>query len=138
MLGAVGLLVLNDHLFKAIWPSALTGKVSDFAGALFFPILIQAALEIAQWLGGRYEGPNRLGLIAGVSITALLFLVSELSSEGASAIAGLASWLDPRDVGHTLTPDPSDLLALVMLAPSFLWGTARLAQTEQPTGPAAE
>lgn len=29
---ALGLLVVNDHLLKYATPSALTGKLSDFAG----------------------------------------------------------------------------------------------------------
>ncbi|MBN2007155.1 MAG: hypothetical protein JXA21_27640, partial [Anaerolineae bacterium] len=39
---AVGLLLLNDHVLKRAAPSALTGKLSDFAGLFFFPFLAAA------------------------------------------------------------------------------------------------
>ena len=42
----IGLLVLNDHLFKAVAPSWSTGKLSDLAGLFFFPFLLAAALGI--------------------------------------------------------------------------------------------
>src|SRR5690242_17575868 len=32
VLGAVAVLILNDHLLKARWPSWWTGKLSDVAG----------------------------------------------------------------------------------------------------------
>lgn len=49
-IAAIVLLAANDHLFKAWWPGAVTGKLSDIAGLAFFPLLLQAAWEIA---GGR-------------------------------------------------------------------------------------
>ena len=57
---AVVVLLLNDHLFKAAAPGLATGKASDFAGLLFFPLLLVAAWEVAIGLMGRWHGP-RLG-----------------------------------------------------------------------------
>ncbi|MBD3401932.1 hypothetical protein GF420_03475 [candidate division GN15 bacterium] len=37
---ALTLLILNDHLLKALWPSILTGKLSDFAGLFVFTVCI--------------------------------------------------------------------------------------------------
>jgi hypothetical protein len=49
-LAAIVLLVLNDHVLKAAAPGFVTGKLSDVAGMIFFPVMLAAALE---WLGAR-------------------------------------------------------------------------------------
>ncbi|MCC6617494.1 MAG: hypothetical protein IT341_00485 [Chloroflexi bacterium] len=36
VLGAIGLLLLNDHVLKTTTPGFVTGKLSDFAGLAFF------------------------------------------------------------------------------------------------------
>ena len=38
---AVLSLFLNDHVFKYAWPGVVTGKLSDVAGMIFFPLLLQ-------------------------------------------------------------------------------------------------
>ncbi len=49
-IGAVVLMLLNDHMFKQLWPSWWTGKLSDFAWVVFMPFLL--ALPLA-WLVPR-------------------------------------------------------------------------------------
>ncbi len=49
---AVAVLVLNDHVAKAIWPGPVTGIASDVAGLIVAPLVLQAAWEIGV-LGGR-------------------------------------------------------------------------------------
>jgi hypothetical protein len=46
-LGAVALLLLNDHVLKqaGLLPGWLTGKLSDVAGLFFFPILLFVAVD---------------------------------------------------------------------------------------------
>ena len=39
------LLALNDHYLKYAYPSWLTGKLSDFAGLIFFPILLDVIVR---------------------------------------------------------------------------------------------
>lgn len=41
---AVAILVVNDHVLKAVWPGFVTGKVSDFAGLFAFPLFFSAFL----------------------------------------------------------------------------------------------
>ena len=46
VLVAVALLVVNDHVLKSAAPGVVTGKLSDFAGLAFFPLLLAAAAEM--------------------------------------------------------------------------------------------
>src|SRR3990170_5839611 len=46
-LACIGLLLVNDHFLKRLYPSTLTGKLSDFAGLFFFPFLLTALLGLA-------------------------------------------------------------------------------------------
>lgn len=39
---ALGLLLANDHLLKALWPGWFTGKLSDFSGLFCFPLFFVA------------------------------------------------------------------------------------------------
>ena len=43
---AIAVLLVNDHLLKARYPSWLTGKLSDFAGLYFAPFLFIVALPL--------------------------------------------------------------------------------------------
>lgn len=124
---AIAVLIVNDHVFKAAWPGWWTGKLSDFAGALFFPLLIQAGIELSQWAAGRYRGPSRRVLFAGMAVTAALFLVTELSSAGADVVENVAALGNPVFAGSPrLTPDIGDLSALVVLAFAYRIGMARI------------
>ena len=38
---AIALLVVNDHVLKLACPGLVTGKLSDFAGLMFFPLCSQ-------------------------------------------------------------------------------------------------
>lgn len=124
---AIAVLVVNDHLFKSAWPGWWTGKLSDFAGALFFPLMIQGAVELTQKAGGKFREPGRGALVAGITVTAALFLVTELTPAGAALVAELTVRGGLIGTGTArLTPDPSDLLALVMLVVAYRAGMSRV------------
>ena len=55
-LGAVALLLLNDHVLKQAFPSILTGKLSDFAGLFFFPFLLAVLVGLTGWGAKRPRG----------------------------------------------------------------------------------
>lgn len=97
------LLVVNDHVLKHLYPGALTGKLSDFAGLFIAPALL------ALLLGVR----SKRGLIAcGVAVGAV-FSAINLSATAALLWDGaMSTLLLPF---HT-TVDPTDLLALPALA----------------------
>src|SRR5687768_14295575 len=39
-------LVFNDHVLKRVYPGALSGKLSDFAGVVLLPLFLHAACEV--------------------------------------------------------------------------------------------
>jgi hypothetical protein len=127
---AVVVLVLNDHFLKALAPGLLTGKLSDFAGLLFFPVLAVSAVEIGA-LGLHRGPPDRHRLVLGsVAATALAFGLVKTTSLGTAVFAwslGAAQWLvtagpvrgDGPHPAMVMT-DPGDLVALAALV-GTLW-----------------
>jgi hypothetical protein len=116
-LAAVVVLVVNDHLLKGagLLPGWLTGKLSDLAGLLFFPLFLTAAATALRWLAGRRDArltPRALHL--ALAATGLVFASIKLSPAVAAAVGAL--------------PDRTDLVALVMLVPAWALGRAELAR----------
>ncbi len=58
-LGAIAVLLLNDHVFKAVAPGLVTGKLSDIAGLVFFPLLLVAVAELALARAGTLARAGR-------------------------------------------------------------------------------
>jgi hypothetical protein len=131
---AIALLAINDHLLKAAWPGWWTGKLSDFAGLAFFPLLVAAAGELA----GLWRSPRQV-VVATIAITAAVgvgFALVKLSpAAGDLYRVGLAGLQWPVRAaialvrgGHApalgrvhLTADPTDLIALpALLMPVLL------------------
>ncbi|MFO0680664.1 MAG: hypothetical protein U0234_01375 [Sandaracinus sp.] len=104
-LGALALLVVNDHVLKGagLLPGWVTGKLSDLAGVVVAPVV----------LGALVRARSRRAKLAVHLAVALGMIATELSQPTADVLAaGL------RSVGLTgarLVADPSDLWALVLL-----------------------
>jgi hypothetical protein len=121
-LTALGVLLLNDHLLRRVWPSWFTGKIGDFAWLFFAPFVVAAVLA---WLiplrGARRE--KAVGLLA-FTLTGTVFAL-------AKAVPGVHVWLlhvAERLLGFpiSLRRDPTDLIALVVLVFSWrLWARRR-------------
>lgn len=150
-LAALLVLVANDHLGKQAFPGFLTGKLSDVAGMIFFPLLLATAW---RWSVGRRWQPRRseVVLLAAVLATAVVFtLVKTVPAAGDAYRFGLGSAQWPfrallawaRAEGTpTLRPvslvqDPTDLAALPALLvscwidnPEQAWGTIRARLTQ--------
>lgn len=113
------MLAINDHLLKGSgWmPGWLTGKLSDFAGLVFFPLLATAAVDVALCgaarLGARIDFSLRSykSWIA-IACTGVVFAALKLPT-GASAAAERAA----AAIGWSIEiiPDPTDLIALPAL-----------------------
>ena len=58
-LGAMAVLLINDHLLRRFWPSWVTGKLGDFAWLLFFPFALAWVLAFIL--------PRRERLVRGLS-----------------------------------------------------------------------
>lgn len=90
-IAAVAVLLLNDHVLKWQLDNAWTGKLSDIAGLVFFPLLVLALLE---WLG---TGPlrRRAHVALACGVTGLVFAAIKLlpaANLAYAEIAGLAQW----------------------------------------------
>jgi hypothetical protein len=104
------LLALNDHVLKGagLLPPVLTGKLSDVVGLLVAPLLLAALLRVRSW---------RPWVACHLAVGAV-FSAIQLSApiaDGWSALMGLVGF------AWVITRDPTDLLALPVLAAS-LWG----------------
>jgi len=123
---AIALLLINDHLFKQMWPSLVTGKLSDFAGLYFAPYVVLVAMFAIPF--GALEGrPFRVACIAYLAI-ATGFVALKVSEATAAPLLAAASGLGFPVV---ITADPTDLAALCMLPLSY---TAWSARVRQPAG----
>ncbi len=135
------LLVVNDHLLKATIPGWWTGKLSDFAGLAFFPLLLQASGETLLWALRRPWGPTRRALTLSLWATGLGFSGVQLVPTVQAAWVwglGILQWpiraLSTTASGHGMPPvvptlstaDPTDLLALPCLAIAWWVGRRRL------------
>ncbi len=104
VLAALATLLVNDHLLKGagVVPAAVTGKLSDVAGLLLFPVLLVAIARAACGiLGARIR--DRLLIHGAVLLTVVGFAALKLSPS-VNALAA-AAW------GHNVM-DASDLFAL--------------------------
>jgi hypothetical protein len=131
-LAALALLVVNDHALKA-WAAgtelaAVTGKLSDVAGLLFFPLLVTAGLDLALMLAARLGASvdfslRRWKLAAACGATLVLFTAIKVSPAAADAVARLLRQLG---VSAHIVVDPTDLVALPMVGVAWWLGRAEL------------
>ncbi len=117
---ALGILLINDNLLKGkgLVPNWATGKLSDFAFLVVAPVLLAVLLPCA--LRGRRL--VAIGTIAG------LFVAADLSASVSDKIVAVAAQLGMR---WRLWPDPSDLVALLVL-PVTDWLIRRSAAVQTP------
>lgn len=128
---AVSVLILNDHFLKFRFPSALTGKLSDFAGLFFFPLLLCAIWNLLRNVLRRLRESNPSSfsdltfrqLVIAILITDLIFVSVKLNP----AIARIyISLLDQIGFPSRVTHDPTDLMALITNAATYVFGRSRL------------
>ena len=144
-LASIGVLLLNDHWLKAAWSHPSTGKLSDVAGLIFFPLLLVAIIEVAQAGSRRYRGASHRLLVATVVATGLVFglvqlypPVTEAYRVALAALQRPALTLDlvlnsvaleawPRVAA---TPDASDLLAMPALLVAYALGSRAIDRSD--------
>jgi hypothetical protein len=140
---SLALLGVNDHLLKGsgLLPGWVTGKLSDVAGMIYFPLLLVTGLNLAGWLLGkattrppRWASPNLRQVTIACVATAVFFSAVQVSPAVkdvyARATALLSVWSDAPYA--TVTMDPTDVLA----APAVLiaWWQARRSLRRLPPG----
>jgi len=124
-LAAIALLIANDHVLKSRWPGFVTGKLSDVAGMIFFPlfafVVVRAAGRIA-----RRDFAARGALVACAAVTAIAFALVKTWAPARDAFEmalGAARWPigavrallageAPRFARAAIVMDASDLIAL--------------------------
>ena len=128
---AVAVLLLNDHWLKAAYGGWWTGKLSDVAGLAFFPLLLQAAWEVARFRPAIAPfAPSRRVLLAAAAATACTFSAIQtwaLATDAYRHGLGLLQWPfrvlvaiasglgTPGPLPVAVTADVTDLLALPAL-----------------------
>ena len=116
-IAALVVLVVNDHVLKSVARSGLTGKLSDLAGLVVFPLLLATLVELV-----RPRTDRRALVLASIAITAAGFGLAKTTDLGASlfgwslGVSQFVTTLGPLR-GAALAPasviaDPTDLLAL--------------------------
>lgn len=122
--------ILNDHLFKEMYGNALTGKLSDFAGVIVFPLIPVAGYELGcayRKIEPRFQ---RHVLFMSLGLTGMLMVGINLFEPCANVLRvglGAAQW-PFRCIGWMLrsgtvpplvpvfhTVDPTDLWSLMAL-----------------------
>ena len=124
-------LVVNDWLIKpSSAPRWLAGKLSDFAGLFAFPLVATAAFDLLLYalarLGVRVDFTlRRWKLATTIALTGGVFTAMKLSPDAAAWVARALGFVFGR---AAVEPDPTDLLALVMLAAAWWYGRGVIAR----------
>jgi len=98
---ATGVLLLNDHALKALWPGTITGKLSDVCWLIVAPVVVASVLAWART-------PARWARWASVISVGVAFVTLQLWPPLGDSYT---TWF-----GGKHTPDLTDLLALPALA----------------------
>lgn len=147
-LAALGLLLLNDHVLKQAWPGPVTGKLSDLAGLVLFPIVLVSGWELILALAGRWRRPSlrALGLTAMATATAFALMKTDpLGAAVAGQLFGLGRWLLalpvhalagqlPPVTSTIVVVDPTDLVAVPAVALAMWAGLSRFSIAEPRAG----
>jgi hypothetical protein len=129
---ALVLLIVNDWYLKpSSWaPGLITGKLSDFTGLLFFPLLVTALVDSlllgAFRLGAPVDFTLRRAKLAGaIALTAMVFVLIKLSPTANQAYVDCLGFFGLQ--AHVVR-DPTDLLALAVLWVPWRIGLSEIAR----------
>ena len=110
VVAALGLLMLNDHVLKERFHNALTGKLSDVAGLVFFPVLVASAVEVGAWIVGRSAPARAQLLLVSGALTAIGFVGIQTVAPMTELYRSVAGLLTGRPT--MVVADPTDVLAV--------------------------
>ena len=140
-LAAISVLILNDHVFKETSPGVVTGKLSDVAGLVFFPLLLISVVELVT---GRRSTSSIIVAIACTGVVFASIQVWEPAADVYRYAMGyvrlplryvFANATSVVPVEHTA--DVTDLLALPALLVAWrlgAHGSFRKMKSDLPTG----
>lgn len=128
---AIALLVVNDRVLKgSAAPEWLTGKLSDVTGVFVFPLAATAIVDLAGAGLARLGLPwdytlRRWKLGVAIAFTAIVFGSMKLSPAIGGIVERAWATLVPS---ATIYPDPTDAVALVVLAGTWWYGRLAIAR----------
>ncbi len=133
-LAAIAVLAINDHILKDAYPGLVTGKLSDLAGLIFFPLLLQAGWEIVRSVGKQAAPSGAQALAVAVALTGLVFAAIKLSPAAADLVGMTIGWLQwvaalgsrPGPIATQVVADWTDLVTLPAVVIAWAMGTARI------------
>lgn len=146
---ALIVVILNDRVLKVNYPSEVSGKLSDFAGLVYFPLFLVSVIEGARWVMRKrpWELSERAVWVAVVVIGVAMTLIKTWQPAGEvyRTVMGVALW--PVDAlgaavhGEGLAPlgraglvqDRTDLISLVVLCLPLWVGHKVMAGTHGPS-----
>ena len=125
--GAVLLLLINDHILRVAWPSWWTGKLGDAAWLAFFPLI--TALVFSIIIPRQLAHHERITVWAAFVFTAILFVAPKTIPLANDALAAVMDGLlGPRT---PIRLDPTDLLVLPALGIGW-WVWQRTSVLQHP------
>ncbi|WP_127783222.1 hypothetical protein [Rhodococcus sp. X156] len=119
--GAVVVLVVNDHHLKGAHGSTVTGKLSDVAGVFFLPLLLLALTEgllVVARRPGWASGPGRTAW--AVAVTGTGFAAVKTVPAVGDCYEVAVGWLRGGGPPIVVVRDATDLLVLPVLAATYL------------------
>jgi hypothetical protein len=129
---ALVLLIVNDHVLKAMWGTWWTGKLSDAAWLVVGPPLLATIMVGAgSFVGARRPSARSCTRVSLVVVGALFVVVKSTAVGAALASAALTALAGPSVV----LGDPTDLLMLPALALAWVVARATLSRVRPEPGP---
>lgn len=136
---SLAVLVVNDHFLKDRYHNAVTGKLSDAAGIVFFPLFLAAIIEVIAALATRRRWRfSEVGITVCVISSGAAFALTKLWSPAGHIYRILTAGMEwpffavksmitgtaiPGVAGAHLVHDPSDLLVLPLLIIPWWFGS---------------
>ncbi len=112
---SITILIINDHIFKVIYPSWITGKLSDFAGLFFFPFIVVAIMSFLlkkSKISSIQVGEISFGIVGICFVLVKTFpLVNIFTTRLTSLLLGTPT---------KFMLDPTDLIALFSMVPAWM------------------
>ena len=119
-LAALGVLLVNDLLFKALWPGAwIPGKLSDLAWMVFAPPLLAFMLSFAA---GRHAARQRTAFLAAYAGLPLLYAAFNTFTPVHDVILRVLGFIGGDGPRSPLDPTDSFVIPIAMAAALWVWG----------------
>lgn len=124
---SIVVLMVNDHFLKEQYPSLLTGKLSDVAGLIFFPVVVFSLFELTQRWQRKPLPSFRVAVVICLTCGVGFALVKTVPAINAAYCQVLAGLRWPFRAGSALwsgEPVPGLERVIVLRDATDLWTVA--------------